>query len=888
LTTEWRRIGLRLSDFQFWADASAAKGRGRAGDALNPRQAVRVCVGLSGSHTPSAGPGPHTVWLADIGTARDPLAEANTETVTRDASIETVFPRYKVFTLEAPATVADAGPGGPAGQPFLRGQSGLVCAIPRTEGQGFGRGPKWRFVPWAEAQTDGAGRGVCEWLLLNVCPPLDGVAFAGFGYNDPAVWSSPQVTKRIAERVAGVVRGAMFEEAGSGQFAYWPGEEIAVGARLRTFGEPGAEATVALEILREGKTVWSRREAGPKTSGVTNFVFRVSAFAKAETLTFRARLEKSGACVDRIEHEFAVLDPAPAPQSAFVTAKGGNFWANGTKWYPVGVNFWPLYTSGMDASDYWPGWLRDAYYAPARVESDLVRLQEMGVNMVSVQSPPPAEYRNLLDFLRLCARHDIRVNLFVGQASPLAFDEPALKAFFEASRLPGNPAVFAYDTIWEPGNYVFQDDRARQRWDAAWRAWIDERYGSLAGAEKAWGVPARRDAAGQAVSPEDKMLRDDGAWRAMTAAYRRFMDDLTSSLWGKANRRLRALDPNHLLSFRQGNTLPHDFALTGPVKHIDFICPEGYSIGNTDEGEDAIGFITRFVAHTTGGKPIVWSEFGSSVWNHARLAADPEAERWQGQYEERFYRTALAAGANGTVPWWWPGGYRVDEKSDFGLATADGRERPAARLIRAYGPLLKAPRTPPEPTAWFDFDRDAHAGGYWWTAFHEGAAAYRAAAQRGQLLGVRTAGTGTDSSNAPLVAVGGAPWDGSNPPKYLDAEFNALQVLDASGVWREAEDGAEIAAAAGRPVRARASLGNLQEAAWVSNVALVVRTREGKPVASVPLKTRVPYLADAEFGEFDLVPDAGTGLAVSVRLEAQTAKGCVPFGEARTFAVRAH
>lgn len=187
---------------------------------------------------------------------------------------------------------------------------------------------------------------------------------------------------------------------------------------------------------------------------------------------------------------------------------------------------------------------------------------------------------------------------------------------------------------------------------------------------------------------------------------------------------------------------------------------------------------------------------------------------------------------------------------------------------------------------WFDFDRDAHAGGYWWTAFHEGAAAYRAAAQKGRMLGVRTAGTGTDSSNVPLVAVGGTTCDGSNPPKYLDAEFNALQVLDASGVWREAENGAEIAVAAGRPVRARASLGNLQEAAWVSNVALVVRTREGKKLAGVPLQANVPYLADAEFGEFDLAPDTGTGLAVSVRLEARSAKGCVPFGEARTFAVR--
>lgn len=83
------------------------------------------------------------------------------------------------------------------------------------------------------------------------------------------------------------------------------------------------------------------------------------------------------------------------------------------------------------------------------------------------------------------------------------------------------------------------------------------------------------------------------------------------------------------------------------------------------------------------------------------------------------------------------------------------------------------------------------------------------------MLGVRTAGTGTDSAGVPLVAVGNVPCDGTNPPKYLDAEFNFLQVLDADGVWREAEDGAEIAVTAGRSVRARASAGNMQEAAWL-------------------------------------------------------------------------
>ena len=109
----------------------------------------------------------------------------------------------------------------------------------------------------------------------------------------------------------------------------------------------------------------------------------------------------------------------------------------------------------------------------------------------------------------------------------------------------------------------------------------------------------------------------------MMAAYRRFMDDLTSSKWNRAHRKLREFDPHHLVSFRQGNTLPHDFVFTGTPKHVDFICPEGYSIPPGDDGYYAAGFITKYVHFTTGGKPIVWSEFGQSVWDATKMSPSP-------------------------------------------------------------------------------------------------------------------------------------------------------------------------------------------------------------------------------------------------------------------------
>ena len=176
------------------------------------------------------------------------------------------------------------------------------------------------------------------------------------------------------------------------------------------------------------------------------------------------------------------------------------------------------------------------------------------------------------------------------------------------------------------------------------------------------------------------------------------------------------------------------------------------------------------------------------------------------------------------------------------------------------------------------------------------------------MLGVRTAGTGTDQASTPVVAVGNVPCDGTNPPKYLDAEFNWLQILNAEGVWQEAEDGAVITVKAGEPVRARASVGNTQEAAWrgdkpgrqpMRRVTLVTREKAGgREVGVRPLphdangaSADIPYLGDADFGEFELFQSDGQLAArpvtLSVRMELLSAGPLIPFGEARVFTVRA-
>ena len=223
-------------------------------------------------------------------------------------------------------------------------------------------------------------------------------------------------------------------------------------------------------------------------------------------------------------------------------------------------------------------------------------------------------------------------------------------------------------------------------------------------------------------------FREDGPWRVMVAAYRRFMDDLMSRKWNDATRTLRRLDPNHLISFRQGNLPPIDFTLTATPKHVDFFAMEGYDFTpDMTAAANAAGFINRYIHFVTKGKPYLWSEFGNSVWDRLGMRPGENEMASQAQRHELIYRQALETGANGASPWWLAGGYRVSEKSDYGILNPDGTLRPSGRLLQQYAALLQKPRTYPEADTWFTMDRDTHSGGHWHTAYNEGAEAFKAA-----------------------------------------------------------------------------------------------------------------------------------------------------------------
>ena len=107
----------------------------------------------------------------------------------------------------------------------------------------------------------------------------------------------------------------------------------------------------------------------------------------------------------------------------------------------------------------------------------------------------------------------------------------------------------------------------------------------------------------------------------------------------------------------------------------------------------------------------MWAEFGYSVWDNNRMKDDEGALKFQGNFYKDFYEMVLRSGANGTVCWWFPGGYRTGERSDYGILNPDRTWRPVTHVIHDYAPRLTAERALPQPEVWIPLNRDKHADG---------------------------------------------------------------------------------------------------------------------------------------------------------------------------------
>ncbi len=892
LTTQWRRYVLAPEDFRFWQSVPS---RGKAGDRFRPENAVRMFVGLSQSHTGHSA-GRHEYWVGPFGTA--PVTPVYQQ-LTQDDSppqLDTLWPSFKLFDCTGVTSLATRQDQLFVAAAKLDIPRSIRSPHPRPRAVGIDKNRKWRWIPLLEARTaDGQWRGTPATLLVHVDGEFKGGVWASLGIGDPKWYRQPAVLDLIGQVARTMRRGLFMIEGGADRFTCFEDQVPSVGARVAAVGKSITEeptVRITLSDRSTGRQIrtqeWTLEKLAATADGVSEQTIStkwpVSQWP-AEGLICTVELLTSGQVMDRVSHEIHVWRPKQNKQ--FVTVKDGEFMLQGQRWWAHGINYMP--SSGIASNDwkYFENWLSALSYDPEVMDRDLARLKDIGYNAVSIfLNHPDIKAQNLVDLLRRLDRLWMKANVSLRPGTPMDFPWPLIREHIEQLRLAENDTVFAYDLAWEP---MFGHHEQRREWDGRWEQWVVERYGSIANAERDWAFAMPRDTAGKVTNPSAQQIDQDGQWRRMVAAYRRFLDTLLYEKYSRARTLVRGIDPNHLVSFRMaeaGNPtlrwnglVPYDFAYLAAA--VDILAPEGYGrIGDWEKVKP--GCFTHAYARWAGpDKPLIWAEMGNTVWDPALMAAPPQRLQFQADFYRDFYNMTIGSGADGVFSWWYPGGFRCGENSDFGIINPDGSDRPVTTVIRERGPRLFNYASADPIDHWITVDRDARAEGL--TGIYETVQEeFWRALTAGKTPGLRTAGTGSDSANCPPLAVGNTPWNGTNPPKYLDAALDRVEIQEANGKWMEVEKGGRVEVAHDKPVIARVMLTNLGEAKWISPavgaetgaVFVIVGSLES---SRTPIPNDVPHFASVGVEDIQLAP---TGLTRETRtLITLLADGRTPFGE---------
>ncbi|MHB0999057.1 MAG: hypothetical protein ACYC27_07405 [Armatimonadota bacterium] len=882
LTQDWKLHVLSPEDFRFW---QSNPDRGFKGDMFNPANAQRVSIGLSFSFT-GWSPGRHEYWMGPISTAsiKDEYRQI---IASRSLPVaDTLSPGYKFFNVTNVSEIVPRADQVIISSGDIPMPARIKSSHPRPSGTGFDKGRAWRWIPLIEAQTkDGKWCGNPATLIVNVDNSYKGAAWASFGIDDPKWYQTPEALSMVREIAERMKNPVYLLDGGTNYFTYFKDQDITLGARVANQGDSASDVMVraTLTDAKTGKQTVSKEWQLNMAPGETQKVSHTwkPDYTPANGFIVKTELLSGGKVIDTLSHETAVYQPKK--KNEFVKINDGEFTLNGKIWRPNGVNYIPTYGMAMEEGEIFGTWLSAKGYDPEVIERDIRNMKSMGMNAVSIfLLHQDLKAQNLPDLLRRLDNHGMKANLSLRPGTPMDFPWGITKEMIEYNRLKDNDTVFAYDLAWEP---MFGSQGDRKWWDGEWQKWIIERYGSIENAEKDWGYAVPKNADGSITNPDAGQVGADGEWRRMMAAYRRFLDTLLYKKYGNATRLVHSIDPNHYVSFRMaeasnpeyswGENIPYEFQYL--VSAVDFLSPEAYGrVGNWERVKPG-WFQREYARMLAPDKPMIWAEMGVSTWDNGAMNQSPKLLEFQSDFFSNFYQMMTSSGANGLFSWYYPGGYRYDEKSDYGVINPDGSDRQVSVVIRNMGRKFMDAPSQGSKEIWFEIDNDASAIGFAGT-YNAVGRKFWAAIDKGLTPRLKTAGTGTTSADCPMIAVGNTLCNTTNPPKYLDGAFDTIEIRNSEGKWVPVEKGGTVQVAKNKPVKARMRITNLGEAKWVSSAVdgQVALTVTGKSTQCIPLKQDVRHTASYETGSITLSQgiSAATDLVISL-----DAMGRTPFGE---------
>ncbi len=705
LTTHWQRYTLVPSQFKPWTVPGP-----RIAAGFLPQNATRISLGLAYSHT-GAEPGAHGYDVADLGTAPAKSAVSQVEHLTPQTALS---PAYKFYGIHTETRLSITPIPGQSRAKLVVGQKfaadTLYALQPRPAADGLLKNRLYRQLTLITANDAKSGewRGVPAALIV---PGSVGKAMGMrlvFTPDNSSFYRLRPVQTVILSALKRLRRGLFLVEAGAQYYTLFKNQGCKLGAEVANFGAGRRSATALVEtrVFKGTTIIWhhtwpitvnSSARAQCTSSWNPEGIIPAGGDRVVTTLLVH------GHVIDK--SSMNVYQWLPPKKPVFIkTRPTGHFYYKNKIWRINGVNYMPSSGIGTAHGLYFESWMSARSYDARIVQRDLARIKHLGFNAVSVFIyTRDVLAQNLLDFLRRCRNFGLHVNLSLrpGVADYLAEGRPTaekkswanFKSIILAYHLNQNDTVFAYEISWEPS---FGDYGTRVSLDPAWRRWVRSKYSTLTAAEAAWKfqAPTRN---GKLTGPsDDELTAPGGPFTRFVGDYRSFLDNWLQQTYGQAVRRLHALDPHHLVSFRMasagdgsyrwGGALPYQ--LEGLSHAVDFLSPECYGRVGDPTTERTIPFELAYAKGIAPHLPVIWAETGMSVWNGGAGRDSRRLLQEQGRYYSVLYRATIRMNGDGIFFWWYPGGYRVNEASDYGLVNEDGTARPATVAVKHYGPQL--------------------------------------------------------------------------------------------------------------------------------------------------------------------------------------------------------
>ena len=742
--------------------------------------------------------GEHTFRIAQVCTGSIPFINNN------KVIIDGLCPKFKFFPVNNVSRVQVSHRQAILPVKELPLYNGMFSHPPRQQGLGFDNQRRSRFIPLIETiGHDGLNSGFLAYLIFNRStrdfdqqrrgmPYLrNNSAIAGFTVSDPRFYEDGGADM-VAQTLTAMLRPVMLVEGGTDEFIY------------RDDLPKGKLGALCFRKKKLDLSPYSVRLTAPgidvcaplsdfDTEKETNLgdYLRYAVPFEAADGDVSVSLYENGILVDQLTHKVSVDRLKPESERKFAAIlKGKN--EIGIDGKPVrffGVNYMPTYDMANEDGMANEHYVSAFSYDPDVIDTDLQRCKNMGLNAVSlfVYFDPSLSSNNILHLMRRCEHYGLYVNLTLRpHANPFEFHHDEVKAMIEKWRLPQLDILVAYDIAWERyvGTYepCYGNMKGRKSFDEDWRFFLTNRYGSIENAEKLLGYPIPRNEEGQIIGLPDNMLREDGPYNALVAAYRTCIDHAVRRAHIAACDYIRSLDPNHIIGARSGDasTIPlvdpgiygYDYNATSAA--FDYCSPESYALSDDINSVRQGVFTAIYARYANPDNVVKWMEFGKSIWTGSNFTANTKNKEFQAEYYRRFFDMLIAGHSTGMFCWWYFGGYRIGENSDFGIVDPDGGIRPVTRVISEYSPKFLNQPMQKSPDVILSIDRDLHSDGL--------RSVYRSveeelfqAIEEGKTVAFADGSTGTTSANVSLVEVGNIPYRGCSP-KYLDGIITDLNI----------------------------------------------------------------------------------------------------------------